>query len=150
MRTLRSAVRWTGFAVMAFGALTVGWGLWEILQHKTGWGLSEIERCCYQEWAIVALSLLLSGMFFFLVGAGAVLLSRWPSGDAREQSPRWTKPLTILLYGAGVGSILLATLFAGMTTEFGDSTTGIVTYCMLIGVALLFSAWGLKRAREKE
>ena len=37
-----------------------------------------------------------------------------------------------------------------MGDEFGDATVGIVSYCMLIGVGLLFSGWGLKRARDAD
>ena len=136
---------------MLFGAGTMGWGLAVIVQYETGWGLSVIDRQLGDDWAKAALGLLLSGMFFVLVGAGMVLISRYegPGAVRSTHPPRWAKPITFLLYASGGGAIALATLFAGMTEEFGDATPGIVSYCMLIGVGLLFSGWGLKRAGER-
>ena len=154
MKIIRSVIRWVGLGTMIFGGVTIVWALWVIVQYKTGWGLSELDLLrSSDDWARIALSLLLSGMFFFLVGSGAVLLSRYELRGATEPDvspPRWTKPVTVLLVVTGVGSIGLATLFAGMTKEFGDATAGIVSYCMLIGVGLLFSAWGLKRAGDRD
>ena len=137
---------------MVFGGATILWALWVILQYKTGWGLTRLDLKDPEDWAKVALSLLLSGMFFFLVGSGIVLISRFGSAKPDPDAPpaRWTKPVAILLFVTGVGSIGLATLFAGMTTEFGEATAGIVSYCMLMGVGLLFSGWGLKRAAERD
>jgi hypothetical protein len=92
-------------------------------------------------------------MFFFLVGSGVVLISRYElAGRSKSDapSPRWTKPVAVLLFVTGFGSIGLATLFAGMTKEFGEATVGIVSYCMLMGVGLLFSGWGLKRAGDRD
>ena len=151
MRHIRTAIRWVGVITMIFGGGTILWALWVIVQYKTGWGLSRLELT-EPDWARVALSLLLSGMFFFLVGSGIVLLSRYGTIKPDPDAPpaRWTKPVAFLLFATGVGSIVLATVFAGMTTEFGDATAGIVSYCMLMGVGLLFSGWGLKRAGERE
>lgn len=152
MKIIRAIIKWVGLATMLFGGATILWALWVIVQYKTGWGLSEFERQASDDWARIALSLLLSGMFFFLVGSGAALISRYELKGSTEQldrSPRWTKPVTLLLFVTGFGSIGLATLFAGMTKEFGDATAGIVSYCMLIGVGLLFSGWGLKRAGDR-
>ena len=153
MKVIRSLIKWIGLGTMIFGGVTILWALWVIVQYKTGWGLSAFDLRSSDDWARIALSLLLSGMFFFLVGSGAVLLSRYElrgTTDTDGSSPRWTKPVTALLFVTGIGSIGLATLFAGMTKEFGDATVGIVSYCMLIGVGLLFSAWGLKRAADRD
>lgn len=152
MRILRLVIKWVGVITMTFGGLTILWALWVILQYKTGWGLTQFERQGADDWARIALSLLLSGMFFFLIGSGVVLISRYDAratADPDAPAPKWTKPVAILLFVAGAGSIVLATLFADMTEEFGDATAGIVSYCMLMGVGLLFSGWGLKRAGER-
>lgn len=143
--------RWAGFATLLFGAGTIAWGIAVIIQYKTGWGLSIIDRQLGGDWAKAALGLLLSGMFFVLVGGGIVLISRYEIRDPsrNERPPRWTKPLTLVLFASGGGAIALATVFAGMADEFGNATPGIVSYCMLIGVGLLFSGWGLKRASER-
>ena len=151
MRFVRGVVKWVGLATMLFGGGTILWALVAIVQYKTGWGVSDLDLQDPDRFARVALSLLLSGMFFFLVGSGAVLIARYEGrSSAEDRPPRWAKPVTILLFVSGVGSIALATLFAGMTDEFGDATVGIVSYCMLIGVGLLFSAWGLKRAGDRD
>jgi hypothetical protein len=152
VKAFRTVVRWVGLATMLFGAGTMLWALFMIVRFKTGWIVSEEQLQSPDDWAKIALSLLLSGMFFFLVGSGLLLLSRMdkPSEPADERSPRWTKPVMVSLYVGGAGSIVLATVFAGMTKEFGDATAGIVSYCMLIGVGLLFSGWGLKRAGDRE
>lgn len=151
MRHIRTVIRWVGLLTMIFGGVTILWALWVIVQYKTGWGLTRLELA-EPDWARIALSLLLSGMFFFLVGSGIVLLSRYGTMPADPDAPpaRWTKPVAILLFVTGFGSIGLATLFAGMTSEFGEATAGIVSYCMLMGVGLLFSGWGLKRAGDRD
>lgn len=152
MKGIRAVIKWVGILTMIFGGATMLWALWVILQYKTGWGLTRLDLEDPTEWARVALSLLLSGMFFFLVGSGIVLLSRYGTAPATADAPvpRWVKPVSILLFVTGFGSIGLATLFAGMTSEFGEATAGIVSYCMLMGVGLLFSGWGLKRAGERD
>ena len=153
MKHLRTIIKWIGLLTMAFGGITILWALWVILQYKTGWGLTRFEEQDAVDWARIALSLLLSGMFFFLVGSGVVLISRYElSGRSKGDAPppRWTKPVAVLLFVTGFGSIGLATLFAGMTKEFGEATVGIVSYCMLMGVGLLFSGWGLKRAGDRD
>lgn len=153
MKLVRAVVKWVGLLTMLFGGGTIVWALVVIVQYKTGWGLSELDMQTSADWGRVALSLLLSGMFFFLVGSGALLISRYeiPGTGARsDRPPRWTRAVYLLLLLSGFGSIGLATLFAGMTKEFGEATAGIVSYCMLIGVGLLFSAWGLKRAGQRD
>lgn len=152
MKVVRRVVTWIGGALALFGVVTVGWSVIVIIQYKTGWGLTPLQRCCDDDWGRAALAGILSGMFFILVGAGALLVSRFPHTTVEEErdqpSPRWTMPVVVLLFVSGIGSIVLATVFAGMTDEFGDAAVGIVTYCMLMGVGLLFAAWGLKRARD--
>lgn len=151
MKLFRAIARWAGLATLLFGVGTIAWGLAVIVQYETGWGLTLIDRQLGSDWAKAALGLLLSGMFFVLVGGGMVLVSRYEGRDEAhsEGAPRWAKPVTFVLYASGFGAIGLATLFAGMTDEFGDATPGIVSYCMLMGVGLLFSGWGLKRAGDR-
>jgi len=149
MKLWRRLVRLSGFVVLASGAVTMLWSLVVLIQLQTGWGLTFMERCCSRR-GTYALALLVGGMFFFLMGAGIVLLSRMGiKGDiVVEGSPRWMRVLPYVLFATGAGSIVIATIFAGMGDEFGDATPGIVSYCMLIGVGLLFAGWGLKRARQ--
>jgi hypothetical protein len=149
MKLWRRALRWTGFIVMAFGAITMVWSLVVIVQIQTGWGLTRIEQCCSRG-GTYALALLVSGMFFFLVGAGTILISRLGiQGEVdRVESSRWMRALPGVLFVCGAAAIVIASVFAGMGDEFGDATVGIVSYCMLIGVGLLFAGWGLKRARD--
>jgi hypothetical protein len=152
VRLFKQIAKWAAMATMLFGAATMFWALIMIVRFKTGWAVSDLQLQNPDDWAKVALSLLLSGMFFFLVGSGLLLVTRMdrPASDPNDQPPRWTKPVTVSLYVCGFGSIALATVFAGMTKEFGDATAGIVSYCMLMGVGLLFSGWGLKRAGDRE
>ena len=153
MKSVRAVIKWVGVLTMAFGGGTILWALWVIIQYKTGWGLTQFERQDAGDWARIALSLLLSGMFFLLVGSGVVLITRYDvraTSDPDAPPPRWTRPVVVLLFVTGAGSIGLATVFAGMTKEFGEATAGIVSYCMLTGVGLLFSGWGLKRAGDRQ
>lgn len=151
MNLWRRMIRWTGFLVMAFGGISMLWASVILVQLQTGWGMTPLEQCCSKA-GTYALALLVSGMFFFLIGAGAVLLSKMGlRGDIESgASPRWMRVLPAILFATGAGAILIATIFAGMAEEFGDATAGIVSYCMLIGVGLLFAGWGLKRARDVE
>lgn len=149
MSRLRRVIRALGFIIMALGVLTLLSAAALIVQSvvvnaragETGGQLG-----------LYALAQFVSGMFFVLVGAGALLISRFknprPQKQEEEPSPRWTMPVVVLLFVCGFGSIALATVFAGMNDEFGDAAVGIVSYCMLIGVGLLFAGWGLKRARD--
>lgn len=147
----RRVVRWLGFGVLAFGAVTLLSALAAVVQLQTGWGLTALEQCCTRG-GTYALALLVSGMFFFLLGAGIVLVSKMGVGadNQRAKPTRWMRMLPTILFVSGWIAIAIATVFAGMSGEFGDATVGIVTYCMLIGVGLLFAGWGLKRAREEK
>lgn len=158
MKPLRRIVRVLGFLILAFGILTLLGSAALILQFETGWRLEAATGSLFvgtpdeDSFGLVALAGFVSGMFFVLVGAGALLISRFrllrTEEEEDERSPRWTMPVVVLLFICGAGSIVLATVFAGMGDQFGDTTVGIVSYCMLIGVGLLFAAWGLKRARD--
>ena len=154
MKILKLFVRWCGFVLIAIGAFTVLWAASVVIRYQTGWGLTALQRCCDDSWGPVALAGFVSGMFFVLAGAAGVLISKMRLFGPREtpstRPPRWTMPLAILLFACGIASIALATVFAGMADEFGEATVGIVSYCMLIGVGLLFSGWGLKRARDAD
>lgn len=143
MNRLRRVIRVLGFLVMALGIFTLVSAVALVVQSRVGSSRDSL--------GLLALAQFVSGMFFVLVGAGALLISRVRNPSARqgeEPSPRWTMPVVVLLFVCGAGSIALATVFAGMGDEFGDAAVGIVSYCMLIGVGLLFAGWGLKRARD--
>jgi hypothetical protein len=146
---LRRVVRVIGFLVLALGVLTlISAGAVVVQAMVVNARAGETGG----QLGLLALAQFVSGMFFVLVGAGALLISRVRNPMARaesdEISPRWTMPVVVLLFVCGVASIVLATVFAGMSAQFGDAAVGIVSYCMLIGVGLLFAGWGLKRARD--
>ncbi len=149
MSRLRRIVRVLGFLVLALGVLTLLSAAALVVQALV---VNDGARSSGGQAGLLALAQFVSGMFFVLVGGGALLISRVRSPSARadteEPSPRWTMPVIVLLVVCGVGSIAMATVFAGMADEFGDAAVGIVSYCMLIGVGLLFASWGLKRARD--
>ncbi|MDQ3963991.1 MAG: hypothetical protein M3277_08800 [Actinomycetota bacterium] len=149
MSRLRRVIRILGFVVMALGVLTLLSASALVVQALV---VDARVGSRGRQVGLLALAQFVSGMFFVLVGAGALLISRVRSpgarADAEDSSPRWTMPVIVLLVVCGVGSIAMATVFAGMADEFGDAAVGIVSYCMLIGVGLLFASWGLKRARD--
>ena len=138
-----------GFLIMALGILTLLSAVALVVRATV---VDARAGSTEGQLGLFALAQFVSGMFFVLVGAGALLISRFrtPLSQTRDEepSPRWTMPVVVLLFVCGFGSIALATVFAGMNDEFGDAAIGIVSYCMLIGVGLLFAAWGLKRARD--
>ena len=145
MRVIASVLKWLGFMTLAFGVIGSGWAIALFFQMQAG--VSEISA----DYGRAALGGVLGSMFFVMVGAILILLSR-PLEAARHEGPRrrpkWMIGLALLLVLHGVSAICLATILAGMSSEFGDATTGIVSYCMLVGVGLFIAAWGLKRASQ--
>ena len=144
MNGLRKLIRVVGGLVMLLGILTLISAIALVVRSSTASARGSL--------GVLALAQFVSGMFFVLVGAGALLISRFRSRRTEvteaEVSPRWTMPVVVLLFVCGAASIVLATVFAGMSEQFGEAAVGIVSYCMLIGVGLLFAGWGLKRARD--
>ena len=151
MKTVRWTLRIMGFLSIAFGLVVTGWALWEWLRlwmetHPA------IERLEAGEYARVAFAALVGGMFFLVAGSGIVLISFMKMQTVHaehEERPRWwLKVLALFVSAVGIGAMLLATVFAGMSGYFEDFTGGIVSYFMMAGVGLLIAAWGLKRAGD--
>ncbi|HET7481785.1 MAG TPA: hypothetical protein VFK89_02885 [Actinomycetota bacterium] len=150
-RILFGIVSWTGVALFALGSFGSFWSLFTFIQIRTGWGLDPFERCC-MDLAKASLGGLLASMFFVLVGSAVVLLLhpiRAALARAAGRRPaRWLRWIAFVLTVYAVGVFTLATVLAGMATELEGFATGIVSYCMLVGVGMLAAAWGFKRASE--
>ena len=153
MKLFRAVLRVIGVVTIFLGFVTVVWLVGYLLQHETGWGLSAVERLGNDQYGKAALGGILGGMFFLVSGCGALLVSHMglrPEPERKRKPMRWLGILAIVMFVCGVGAIALATLFAGMSAQFGEYTTGVVSYCMMTGVGLLVAAWGLRRASQIE
>ena len=152
-RVLFRVVSVAGASFLGFGTLGSGWSLFTFVQVRTGWGLSEYERCCVQL-DKASLGGMLSSMFFVLIGSGVILLLHpiraHLARDSGKPMPRWLKWMAFGLAVYAVAVFSLATVLAGMGEELEGFAAGIVTYCMLVGVGMLTAAWGFKRASEAD
>ena len=152
-RVLFRAVSWTGLVLFAFGLLGSFWSALTFVQVRTGWGLTEFQRCC-TELDKASLGGMLASMFFVLIGSGVVLLLHPIRAHLARNSgkpmPRWLIWMAFGLVVYAVAVFSLATILAGMAEELEGFATGIVTYCMLVGVGMLTAAWGFKRASEAD
>jgi predicted membrane channel-forming protein YqfA (hemolysin III family) len=152
-RVLFRAVSWTGLAFLMSGTIGSVWSLLTFVQVRTGWGVSEFERCC-EDLEKASLGGMLASMFFVLIGSGVVLLLHPIRAHLARESgkpvPRWLRWMAIGLVVYAVGVIVLATVLAGMAEDLEGFAAGIVTYCMLVGVGMLTAAWGFKRASEAD
>jgi hypothetical protein len=142
-------MKWLGLLAIVFGISGTIWAIVVFFQIQTGSAREFVERCC-STYGRIALSTVLSSMFFVMTGAGLVLLSRPLQGRLKGETkpPRWPRWLALALLIYALSAFAMATILAGMSKDFGDATAGIVTYCMLLGVGLLIAAWGLKRASD--
>jgi hypothetical protein len=142
-------MKWMGLLAIVFGISGTVWAVIVFVQIQTGGAKELVERCC-STYGRIALSTVLSSMFFVMTGAGLVLLSRPLQGRLKGEAkpPRWPRWLALALLIYALSAFAMATILAGMSKDFGDATVGIVTYCMLLGVGLLIAAWGLKRASD--
>lgn len=150
-RILFGVVSWTGIGFFTFGSLGSFWSLFTFIQVRTRWGLDPYERCCL-DLGKAALGGMLASMFFVLIGSAVVLLLhpvRAALARAAGKRPaRWLAWLAVILVVYSVGVFTLATVLAGMADELEGFASGIVSYCMLVGVGMLAAAWGFKRASE--
>ena len=149
--TLYRIVSWAGVGFFVFGTAGSFLSLLTFVQVRTGWGLTEAERCC-SDLGKASLGGALASMFFVLIGS-AVLLLLHPirarvAREAGRAPARWLKWLAVLMVVYGTGVFGLATAVAGMAEDLDGFATGIVSYCMLVGVGMLAAAWGFKRASE--
>lgn len=152
-RVLFRAVSWTGLAFLMFGTVGSVWSLLTFVQVRTGWGVSEFQRCC-TDLDKASLGGMLASMFFVLIGSGVVLLLHPIRAHLARESgkpvPRWLRWMAMGLVVYATGVIVLATVLAGMSEDLEGFAAGIVTYCMLVGVGMLTAAWGFKRASEAD
>ena len=150
-RILFGIVSWTGIGFFILGSFGSFWSLLTFVQVRTGWGLDPYERCCV-DLGKASLGGMLASMFFVLIGSAVVLLLH-PiraalARAAGKRPPRWLRWLAAVLVVYSVGVFTLATVLAGMADELEGFASGIVSYCMLVGVGMLAAAWGFKRASE--
>jgi hypothetical protein len=150
-RLLFGVVTGAGVVFFLLGSLGSFWSLFTFVQVRMGWGLDPYERCCI-DLGKASLGGILASMFFVLVGSAVVLLLH-PIRAALARSAgrppaRWLKWFALILVIYSVGVFTLATVLAGMADELEGFASGIVSYCMLVGVGMLAAAWGFKRASE--
>ena len=149
--TLYRIVSWAGLGFFLFGTAGSFLSLLTFVQVRTGWGLTDVERCC-SDLGKASLGGALASMFFVLIGS-AVLLLLHPirarvAREAGRTPARWLRWFAALMVLYGTGVFALATAVAGMAEDLDGFATGIVSYCMLVGVGMLAAAWGFKRASE--
>lgn len=152
-RVLFRAVSWTGAGFFLFGTVGSVWSVITFVQVRTGWGLTEYERCCI-DLGKVSLGGALASMFFVLIGSAVILLLHpirtHLSRASGRPPPRWLRWAAAVMMVYAVGVFTLATILAGMPRELEGFAMGIVSYCMLVGIGMLAAAWGFKRASEED
>jgi len=149
-KLLYRAVSWTGAGFFLFGTVGSMWSIIAFVQVRTGWGLTEYERCC-MDLGKASLGGALASMFFVLIGSAVILLLHPIRARLSRQSgrrPRWLRWAAVTLAAYAVGVFVFATVLAGMADELEGFAAGIVSYCMLVGIGMLAAAWGFKRASE--
>lgn len=144
-------LKWIGLSAIGAGVIGTLAALLTAIRVRTGWGLTELQRCCETgEMNTAALALVLGSMFFIVAGSGLVLISRPLLPVRAVGSPlRWPRWLarSLFVYSAGsvaVGVIILAEASFAITV----ATAGMFVYCLLVGAGLLLASWGLKRFAE--
>ncbi len=113
-----------------------------------------MERCCL-DLGKASLGGALASMFFVLSGSAVILLLhpiRMHLARRKERSPRsrWLRFFAVVMGVYAVMVFTLATFLAGIPDELEGFATGIVTYCMLVGVGMAAASWGFKRASETD
>ena len=113
-----------------------------------------MERCCL-DLAKASLGGALASMFFVLVGSAVILLlhpirMHMARRARRSLRARWLKAFAFVMGTYAFVVFALATFLAGIPEEFDGFATGIVSYCMLVGVGMVAASWGFKRASETD
>lgn len=149
-RVFGAVLKWAGLTTVAVGGVGSAYAVMTVIQTRTGWGLSTLERCCMRgDVNKAALALLLGSMFFVVAGAGVILIAR-PLTRPRPDS-RWPRWLARSLFVYSACTIALAVILIrelGGRTLPGASLAGLVSYCVLVAVGLLIASWALKRFTE--
>lgn len=153
-RLLYGVVSWVGIGFFTFGSIGSLWSLATFVQVRTGWGLTEVERCCL-DLGKASLGGALASMFFVLIGSGVILLLhpiRMHMARKKQRSPRsrWLRFFAFVMGFYAILVFALATFLAGIPHELEGFATGIVTYCMLVGAGMVAASWGFKRASETD
>lgn len=144
-------LKWIGLSAVATGGAGTVVAALTAIRVQTGWGLSEVERCCRaDDLNTAALALLLGSMFFVVAGSGLVLISRplLPI-KTRGSALRWPRWLARSLFVYSACSVALGIILLMELQELATvAAVGVFTYCLLVGVGLLLASWGLKRFAE--
>ena len=149
-KVLFRIVSWVGGAFAVLGTIGTLWSLTVFVRSRAGWS-GEVVSCC-SDLDKASLGGMLTSMFFVLVGSAVILLLHPIRAHMARASgrriPPWLRWMAAALTVYALGVFSLATVLAGMAEELEGFATGIVMYCMLVGVGMLTAAWGFKRASE--
>ncbi len=143
-------LKWLGFASVAFGILGSGYTAFIFVRAETGFALNRSGECCSQL-GIMALGAVLGSMFFVLIGAILLLLSRlFEQARTSEQKrvPTWLNWVPPGLFFYGVCIFALTAVLASNADQLGDAAGGIVTFCVFAFVGLILVASGIRRTRQ--
>lgn len=153
-KLLYGIVSGVGITLFTLGSVGMVWSVATFVQVRTGWGLTPLERCCL-DLGKASLGGALASMFFVLIGSSVILLLhpiRMHIARRARRSLRawWLKLFAVVMGIYAFAVFALATFLAGIPEELDGFATGIVTYCMLVGVGMVAASWGFKRASETD
>ncbi|MFN2525195.1 MAG: hypothetical protein ABR505_02870 [Actinomycetota bacterium] len=150
LNRVANVLKWFGFAWIAFGVLGSAYTALVLVRAETGFALTRADECCSQL-GIIALGTVLASMFFVLIGAILLLVSRIfeqaPAPQPRS-TPGWLRwvPGGLFLYGICI--FALTAVLASNANQLGDIAGEIVTFCVFSFVGLILVASGIRRTRE--
>lgn len=148
-----NVLKWFGFAWILFGIFGSAYTALLLVRAETGIALTRTNECCSQL-GLLALGTILASMFFVLIGAIFLLVSRIldqaPARKEGRRTPGWLRwvPPGLFLYGTCI--FALTAVLASNAEQLGDAAGEIVTFCVLSFVGLILVASGIRRTREAE
>lgn len=145
-------LKWLGFSSIVFGILGSAYTAFVFARAETGFSLNRAGECCSQL-GIMALGAVLASMFFVLIGAILLLLSRlFEQARANENKrlPVWLRWVPPGLFFYGVCIFALTAVLASNADQLGNAAGGIVSFCVFSFVGLFLVASGIRRTRELE
>lgn len=146
-------MKWFGFAWILFGIFGSAYTAFLLVRAQAGIALTRTSQCCTQL-GLLALGTILASMFFVLIGAIFLLVSRIleqsSSRTEGRRSPGWLRwvPPGLFLYGTCI--FALTAVLASNADQLGDAAGEIVTFCVFSFVGLVLVASGIRRTREVE